>query len=371
LAAVAITVSEARRLKDAGLDGSRARALASLQALQPCEEYPVKRTSRSSTLALAVLSLGIAGSALSPGAYAEERIMALVDGKKITEQDLKLAEFEIGGDLGNLPPATKRRVLVEFMIENQLFADAAEKEKLSAGPAFEERLNYWRRRALRDTYFDKAIKGEVGDALAKTFYEDQVKGMKSEEEVQARHILVDTEEKAKEIAEKISKGGDFAVLAKENSKDPGSKEDGGMLGFFGRGQMVPAFEEAAYRLKKGEISPPVKSQFGFHLIKLEDRREKKPPAFEEVKDRILNSMLQKRAQEVASGLRTKAKIEYIDPEVKKLAEEQEKAAAEQKKALEGQMKSQIEKMEADGKAAPVLPGAGPAKADPKKADPKK
>lgn len=306
---------------------------------------------------LSSLALSIALLAAPVAAFAQDKVMATVDGKSITEGDMKLAEFEIGGDLGNLPPATKRRVLVEYMIENQLFADAAEKDKLSAGPAFEQRLAYWRRRALRDTYFDKAVKGDVSDGVAKAFYEDQVKAMKPEEEVQARHILVDTEEKAKELAEKIAKGEDFAKLAKENSKDPGSKDDGGMLGFFGRGQMVPQFEEAAYRLKKGEVSAPVKSQFGFHLIKLEDRRDKKLPTFEEVKDRIVNSMIQKKAQEVANTLRTAAKIEYIDPEVKKLAEEQDKAQAEQKKAMEAQIKAQIEKMEKEGKTPPVVPGA--------------
>jgi peptidyl-prolyl cis-trans isomerase C len=323
---------------------------------------------RTSPLALTrVLAFAIATlspAVLTPILAQDNKVMATVDGKKITEQDLKYAEFEIGGDLGNLPSATRRRVLVEYMIENQLFADAAEREKLATGPAFEERLSYWRRRALRDAYFDKAIKGDVGEGVAKTFYDDQVKSLKVEEEVQARHILVDTEDKAKEIAEKLSNGGDFAALAKEFSKDPGSKEDGGMLGFFGRGQMVPAFEEAAYRLKKGEISTPVKSQFGFHLIKLEDRREKKPPTFEEVKDRILNSMIQRKAQETAGALRTKAKIEYIDPEVKKLAEEQDKANAAQKAAIEGQIKGQIEQMEKEGKAPPVLPGAE--KVEPKK-----
>ena len=108
--------------------------------------------------------------------------------------------------------------------------------------------------------------------------------------MQARHILVDTKEKAEEIIGKIKAGGDFAALAKENSKDPGSKEDGGMLGFFGRNQMVPEFEKAAFELKKGEISAPVQSQFGWHVIKVEDRREKKPPSYEAVKDRLIASL---------------------------------------------------------------------------------
>jgi peptidyl-prolyl cis-trans isomerase C len=303
-------------------------------------------TQRSITAAV-LLALAAVAVAPAPAVLAQEKVVATVDGKAITEADLRLAEFEIGSDLGNLPPETRRRVLVEYMIENQLFADAAERDKLSSGQNYEERLAYWRRRALRDTYFDKAVKGEVGEGLAKTFYDDQVKGMKPEEEVQARHILVETEDKAKEIADKLAKGGDFAALAKEFSKDPGSKDDGGMLGFFGRGQMVPQFEEAAFKLEKGQISAPVKSQFGFHVIKLEDRRQKKLPSFDEVKDRILNSMIQRRAQEVAQGLRTKAKVEYLDPEIKKMVEEQEKAADAQKKAMEAQIKAQIEKMEAD------------------------
>ncbi len=295
----------------------------------------------------AALMLGVTLAVTAGTAHAQDKVMATVDGRTITEAELKFAEFEIGGDLGNLPPETRRRVLVEYLIENQLFADAAEKAQLGSGKSFEDRLAYWRRRAMRDAYFDKAVKGEIGEGLAKTFYEDQIKGMKPEEEVQARHILVDTEEKAKDIADKLTKGGDFAVLAKENSKDPGSKDDGGMLGFFGRGQMVPQFEEAVFRLKKGEVSPPVKSQFGFHIIKLEDRRDKKLPSFDEVKDRILNSMIQQKAQEVANGLRTKAQIVYVDPEIKKLVEEQEKTAVDQKKTLELQMKAQIEKMEAE------------------------
>lgn len=303
-------------------------------------------TQRSITAAV-LLALAAVAVAPAPAVLAQEKVVATVDGKAITEADLRLAEFEIGSDLGNLPPETRRRVLVEYMIENQLFADAAERDKLSSGQNYEERLAYWRRRALRDTYFDKAVKGEVGEGLAKTFYDDQVKGMKPEEEVQARHILVETEDKAKEIADKLAMGGDFAALAKEFSKDPGSKDDGGMLGFFGRGQMVPQFEEAAFKLEKGQISAPVKSQFGFHVIKLEDRRQKKLPSFDEVKDRILNSMIQRRAQEVAQGLRTKAKVEYLDPEIKKMVEEQEKAADAQKKAIEAQIKAQIEKMEAD------------------------
>lgn len=298
---------------------------------------------RASTLAAAV-ALGLAGLA-SSSAVAEEKVVATVNGKALTETDMKLAEAEIGGDLGNLPEATKRRVLVEYLIENQLFADAAESQKLGAGAAFDERMQYWRRRALRDTFFDTKVKDSVGEAAAKTFYDDQVKGLKPEEEVQARHILVESEAQAKELADKIAKGADFAALAKEHSKDPGTKEDGGALPFFSRGQMVPQFEEAAFKLNKGEVSPPVQSQFGWHLIKVEERREKQPPTFDQVKDRILASMIHRKAQSLANDLRGQSKVEYMDADIKKQVEEQEKQADAQKKMLE----EQIRKMEAEQK----------------------
>ncbi len=267
----------------------------------------------------------VSGFRLSmPAARADEKVIATVNGKALTETDMKQAEQEIGQELGSLPEPTKRRVLIEFLIENQLFAEAAAGEKLGEGAGFESRMQYWKRRALREAYFDNSIKSAVGEDTARKYYEEQVKQLKPEEEVQARHILVDTKEKAEEIIGKIKAGGDFAALAKENSKDPGSKEDGGMLGFFGRNQMVPEFEKAAFELKKGEISAPVQSQFGWHVIKVEDRREKKPPSYEAVKDRLIASLIHKKAQEIATNLRTSAKVDYVDPEIKKQIEEQAK-----------------------------------------------
>lgn len=294
------------------------------------------------------------------------KAVATVNGIAITESDLKLAEDEIGRDLGNLPDPTKRRVLVEFLIENNLFAKAAESAKLSEGAAFEERMKYWRNRALRDAYFDKEINSSVSDQAAKTYYDDQVKGLKPKEEVEARHILVDTEEKAKELKKKIDEGADFAALAKENSNDPGTKDEGGKLGYFSTGQMVPAFEQAAFALKKGEVSAPVKSQFGWHLIKLEDRRQKPPPTFDEVKDRILASMIHQRAQAVAAKLREDAKIEYIDEAIKKEVEEQSSQQDAQRRQIEEMIKKQLEAQEKDAGDKPEGDKSGEAKPAEKK-----
>jgi peptidyl-prolyl cis-trans isomerase C len=251
---------------------------------------------------------------------AQEGVVARVDGKTITEADMRLAEAEIGSDLGSLPDGTKRRVLLEFLIENQLFADAAEKQKLSAGTGFDERMQYWRRRALRDVYFDKSVKDTVGDAETKRFYDQQVGTLKPEAEVRARHILVESKDKARELFQKILHGGDFATLAREHSKDPGSKDQGGELGFFSRGQMVPQFEEAAFKLKPGEVGEPFETQFGWHIVKVDERRHRTAPAFDDVKDRVRASMIHQKAQQIAGELRGKAQIEYIDPDIRKSVE---------------------------------------------------
>jgi peptidyl-prolyl cis-trans isomerase C len=220
-------------------------------------------------------------------------------------------------------------VLAEFLIENQLFADAAEDQRMGAGQGFDERIQYWRRRALRDAYFDKSVRETISDADARKHYASQVSGLKPEEEVRARHILVESKDKAREIFEKIAHGSDFARLARENSKDPGSKDQGGELGFFKRGQMVPQFEEVAFRLKKGEVGEPFESQFGWHIVRVDDRRQSAAPPFEAVKDRVVASMIHQKAQQIATDLRRKAQIEYIDPEIKR-SMESERAGARPK-----------------------------------------
>lgn len=289
--------------------------------------HAVKTFSRLYLIAaglVATLSIAV------PATLAQDKVVARVNGKTITESDMKLADVEIGSDLGNLPEATRRRVLVEYLIENQLFAEAAEGAKLGSGPTFDERMAYWRRKALRDSYFDTTIRGSVSDGEAKKLYDAQVSGVKAEEEVRARHILVETEAQAKEIFEKIGHGGDFAKLAKEFSKDPGTRDEGGDLGYFARGQMVPQFEDAAFKLKKGDVSLPVQSQFGWHLIRLDDRRERSAPPFDSVKERILASLIHRKAQEVVGQLRGKAKIEYVDTDIKQQVDDQAKGAAPKK-----------------------------------------
>jgi peptidyl-prolyl cis-trans isomerase C len=149
--------------------------------------------------------------------------------------------------------------------------------------------------------------------------------VKPQQEVHARHILVATEAEAKEVAERLKKGEDFAVIAKEKSKDTGA--EGGDLGFFTRGQMLKPFEDAAFALDVGQISEPVQTQFGWHIIQVEEKRDQALPTFDQVKAAIVAQLIQAKAQEVVTGLRDTAKIEVVDPELKKAMDAAAAAAA--------------------------------------------
>lgn len=248
---------------------------------------------------------------------AQDKVIATVNGRHIVASDLKLADAEIGTDLGSLPEPTRSRVLVEYLIETQLMADAAEQASLGQGTTFEQRLQYWRRKALRDSYFDSKVKALVTEAEARRSFDAQVGAAgRGQLEIKASHILLDSETTAREVFELVGHGSDFAEMAQRHSIDPGSKTNAGSLGYFLRGQMVPQFEEAAFKLDKGEVSLPVKTQFGWHIIKLEDKRERRPPSFESVKSQITAQLIHQKAQDVVDQMRAKARIEYLDPTIK-------------------------------------------------------
>ena len=250
-----------------------------------------------------------------PGAQDPGAVVAKVNGAVITEGDLAFAEREIGANLTQAQvteASQRRRVLIEFLVENQLLAEAAAKTQIPGSADFAGRMAYWKRRALRESYFEKTIQSAVTDAAAKAFYDAEAAKAKGGGQIRARHILLKTEEKAKEVFELIAHDGDFAELAKKHSTGP-SGPNGGDLGYFGKGQMVPEFSKAAFALKVGEVSQPVKTQFGWHLIKLEDRRASTMPPFAQLKPRIVEHLARQKTREVAAGLRKAAKIEYVDP----------------------------------------------------------
>lgn len=257
---------------------------------------------------------------MNGGVFAQSTVVATVDGQEITEQDIEFARGEIGEQLVNIPAAQRRSSLLLYIIENQLLAGASEAEKLDQGPDAEKLMKYYRRRAMHDLYYARRIRDAVDDAAAKKLYDAEVAKLKPQTEIRARHILVKTEEEALEIIERLGRGSDFSELAQEKSTGP-SGAKGGDLGYFSKGRMLPKFEEAVFKLKKGEISEPVNTKYGWHVIKLEDKRQSKAPPFAEVKDNLKNGLVRQKAVEVITGLRKTAKIDILDPEVKKALEE--------------------------------------------------
>ncbi|MGB9166515.1 MAG: peptidylprolyl isomerase [Rhodomicrobium sp.] len=256
--------------------------------------------------------------------------VAKVNGADITDAELAFAEAEVGAEIAGLPPESRRRVLVEYLIEAHLFADEANKGQLTTGKDFEDRLAYYKLRAMRDAFYEKKVRGGVSEAQARAAYDEQIGKLKPEQEVHARHILVKTEDEAKDLVKQLKAGADFKELAQKSS-DGGSAHSGGDLGYFARGQMVKSFEDAAFALEAGQISDPIKSEFGWHVIKVEDKRTKPAPAFEEVKDQITASLSQAQLKDTVQKLRSSASVEIIDPDLKKSIDEDAKAAA-----LEGQ-----------------------------------
>ena len=268
-----------------------------------------------SALLLAAALIGL----VPLSAAADDAVVARVNGVDIKQSDLDFAASEVGPRLANYSPADRRRVLLQYVIENELMAAAGQKDGLDKQPAFPARLKYHDRRALRDAFFDVDIVNAVSEADAKKIYDEKIATMKPQQEIHARHILVDTEEEAKKVAERLKNGEDFATVAKEVSKD--TNTDGGDLGFFTRGQMLKPFEDAAFALDVGQISAPVQTQFGWHIIKVEEKRDQPLPTFDQVKDAIIAQLVQQKAQEVVTGLRDAAKIEVVDPELKKAMED--------------------------------------------------
>jgi peptidyl-prolyl cis-trans isomerase C len=251
-------------------------------------------------------------------AAADDPVMARVNGVDIKQSDLDFAASEVGSRLANYTPQDRKKVLLQYVIENELMAGAGQKDSLDKTESFPGRVKYHERRALRDAFFDVKIHDAVTEAEAKKIYDEKIGQLKPEQEVHARHILVATEAEAKEVAERLKKGEDFVALAKEKSKD--TSAEGGDLGFFTRGQMLKPFEDAAFALDVGQISEPVQTQFGWHIIKVEEKRDQPLPTFDQVKEAIIAQLVQAKAQEVVTGLRDAAKIEVVDPELKKSME---------------------------------------------------
>lgn len=260
-----------------------------------------------------VLALGLlAGLAVTPALAAEkDPVVAVVNGSDVHLSDV--VEFQ-----RNLPPQVAQapfQAILEVLINNRLITDAARKEGLQRDPEVKREVKLAEEGAMRRAWLNKKVRSEITDASMKAQYDQLVSHFKPEDEVRARHILVSTEDEAKSVIADLKSGANFEDLAKAKSKDPSAAKNGGDLGFFTKSEMVPAFADAAFALQPGEVSPePVKTQFGYHVIKVEERRKTTPPTFEQAKPVLREQMSEKIAQQMVGELRAKARIKTFNPD---------------------------------------------------------
>jgi peptidyl-prolyl cis-trans isomerase C len=273
-----------------GLAGSPSPQAKLTPALQP---------PRSGSAVVAVTS-NVPVPSAPPAPAAEDAIVARVNDAKIVQSDLDAAASELG-----VSQEDRSSVLLQFNIENQLMAEAADKQNLAAGQSFEGWPAYQRRRALRNIYFDKNIRGSVSDQAIKKLYTEKIAKIERESEVRLRQILVPTEAEAKIVAERLENGEDFVALAKEISKDPSS--EGSSLGFVQLDALIAPVEDAVFALRVGQISKPVQTQFGWNIFKLEEKRQQPAPTWDALRDQLE----QQKVREVVSQLRRGAKIEVL------------------------------------------------------------
>ncbi|MGP8233524.1 MAG: peptidylprolyl isomerase [Methylovirgula sp.] len=258
---------------------------------------------------MAVLACGPL-AVITPAAAAE--ILATVNGVNITDDDLRIAAEDLGDNVPRqLDAKGRRQYLLDYLIDGTLVAQKGLQDKLDQGPDFTKQLAYYRSKILMEAVLTKVAQDAATPENLKKTYEEAAKAQKPEEEIHARHILVATQAEADAVEKRLKAGEDFAKIAKELSKDTGS--DGGDLGWFTREKVVPEFANAAFNLKVNEVSAPVKSEFGWHVIQVLGTRQTQFPPFDQIKNQVASYVIQKAQTEFVEGLRKDAKIVRLEP----------------------------------------------------------
>ena len=304
----------------------------SLQVPVPIDPVPTaapRRTVVSTIAALALLILPIVtgcgqqSSSSSSGGSASDPVVARVNGFDIRESHLAMAEDDLGVDLQQLPPDQRREHLISYVADIVLVSQAAEAQNLQNTDDFKQRQAFLRSKLLMGVLLQNHARNSSSDDAIRKVYDEQIKPMGATEEVRARHILfradpknektlAEAEARARAALERIKKGEDFAAVASELTEDPSGKENGGDLEYFTKDQMVPEFANVAFQMFPGQMSNPVRTQFGWHIIKLEDRRNRPVPEFEKVRSQIESFVVRRAQAEFVGQLREKAKVERLD-----------------------------------------------------------
>lgn len=273
-----------------------------------------------------VLAACVSLSALSGAALAQDAtVVAKVGNLEITQSELDLAVANLDPQLAQLPDEQKKVAALSGAIDVKLLAANATAAGLQDDAEYKRRMAFIAERELHNAFFKKNVVDAVTEDEVKARYEKEVAALPKQEEVRARHILVKTEEEAKQIIADLEAGKDFIEIAKEKSTDP-NKTEGGDLGYFTKGRMVPEFEEAVFALEKGAYTKtPVQTQFGFHVILLEDKRDAPPPAFEAVEQQVRQLVMRDKYLAIIEKAKSEQTIEIVDETLRKGYEEANKA----------------------------------------------
>ncbi len=265
-----------------------------------------------------------AEAAPAPTAVDPNAVVATVNGKPVTEADLALAEGELSKQFAQLSPERRRAAALSAAIEIKVLAAKAVADGFDKDPDFQRRAAFLQERALHGEMVEKEVVGKITDADVRARYDKEIADTPPVNEVHARHILVKTKEEAQAIIKELDGGAKFEDLANKHTADPSGKTNGGDLGYFAPGQMVPEFDKAAQALAVGTYTKePVQTQFGWHVIKVEDKRAQQPPAFEQVKDQARSAVIRDRYFALVKELRGAAKVDIPDPALKKAVDETE------------------------------------------------
>lgn len=252
---------------------------------------------------------------------ADDDVVATINGIQITEGELVIAQNELDSQFQKLPDDKKRAAALSALFEIKMMSAEAAAKGIDKDPVTVRKLKFLHERALHSAFVESQLVASLSEEEIRARYDKEIAAQPPVNEVRASHILVKTEEEALAIIKRLDAGEDFAALAKEKSSD-GSAAEGGDLGYFGPGRMVPEFEKAAFELEVGGYTKvPVKSQFGFHVIKVVDKRIQQPPAYEQVKEQIRSVVLSEKYFALVKSLRAAAKVEVTDPELKKAVDE--------------------------------------------------
>lgn len=289
----------------------------------------VNRMFRTALLSMAACGIALAAHAQTPAPAVSgaDPVVARVNGEELHRSDVTRMVAQLPPQVQQMPIEMIYPAVIDQLVSGKLVATAGYKDKLQDSPEVKDEIKRAEERAVQRAFIQKEVKARITPKAYDDAYQAFLKQNPPQEEVKAAHILVEKEEDAKAIIAQLKKGGDFAKLAKEKSKDSVAAEQGGDLGYFTKDAMVEPFANAAFAMAKGEVSKePVKTQFGYHIIKVEDKRSQPAPTLDEVKPQLEQTLSKDIVTALVDELRAGAKVETFQMDGSPMPKEEPKAA---------------------------------------------